>query len=75
MFLFGGSKNMAMMTFLGEGTPCSLWDLSPRTRDHTGAPCSGKSESQPLGWGGLEMTTFEPEVLAIFIALYVGYIP
>ena len=52
-----------------------MWDLIPRTRDHTRAPCSGKSEFQPLDWGGLEMTTFEPEVLAIFIALYVGYIP
>ena len=64
-----------MITFLKEGTPCSMWDLIPRTRDHTRAPCSGKSEFQPLDWGGLEMTTFEPEVLAIFIALYVGYIP
>lgn len=52
-----------------------MWDLSARTRDDTRAPCSGKSESQPLGWGGLEMMTFEPEVLAIFIALYVGHIP
>ena len=29
--------------------PCSMWDLSSPSRDRTCAPCSGSSESWPLG--------------------------
>ena len=34
-----------IFSFFFLATPCSTWDLSSLTKDRTGVPCSGSSES------------------------------